>query len=220
MATIESAYYGDEKARRNVTKSLNGKVVGTGIDIDVDEKLIPPFEVVDKTELTKEDERKIKDQASQACGGGADQKCMTATEARLRQTTLTEKETQNNSSANVIKGRRLIVNIRDENGKKRQIVVPDGQKFNMKNISTNSAQGAVLPSVSSIQKQVAIWVGVAVAAAIYVFSVASTYTVFFPLFDYFSIPLIMIALFVPYSGFIMIFGYFMGISAMKSYLDK
>ena len=50
MATIESAYYGDEKARRNITQSLNGKVVGTAIDINVDEKLIPAFEVVDKTE--------------------------------------------------------------------------------------------------------------------------------------------------------------------------
>jgi len=73
MATIESAYYGDEKARRNITKSLNGKVVGTGIDVDVDEKLIPAFEVVDKTELTPDDERKIKDQAMEACANGADQ---------------------------------------------------------------------------------------------------------------------------------------------------
>ena len=220
MATIESAYYGDEKARRNITKSLNGKVVGTGIDVDVDEKLIPAFEVVDKTELTPDDERKIKDQAKEACANGADQKCMTATEARLRQTTLTEKETQTNSSANVIKGRRLIVNIRDEKGRKRQIVVPDGQKFSMKNISTNSTPGAILPSVTSVQKQVAIWIGVAVAAAIYVFSVAATYTIFFPLFDYFAIPLIMLALFVPYSGFMMIFLYFMVISAMKTYLGK
>ena len=220
MATIESAYYGDEKARRNITQSLNGKVVGTAIDINVDEKLIPAFEVVDKTELSTEDVRKIKDQASQACANGADQKCMTATEARMRQAALTEKEAQGNSAANVIKGRRLIVNIRDADGKKRQIVVPDGQKFNMKNLSTNPTKGAVLPSISSLQTQLLIWVGVAVGAAIYVFSVASTYTIFFPILDYFSIPLIMIALFVPYSGFIMIFLYFMVISGMKSYLGK
>jgi hypothetical protein len=220
MATIESAYYGDEKARRNITAALNGKVVGTGIDVDVNEKLIPAFEVVDKTELSPEDVRKIKDQVTRACGNGVDQQCMTATEARLRQTALTEKETQGNSSANVIKGRRLIVNLRDADGKKRQVVVPDGQKFNMANISTNSLKGAALPSMSTLQTQLAIWVGVAVGAAIYVFSVAATYTIFFPILDYFSVPLIMIALFVPYSGFIMIFGYFMSISAMKSYLGK
>ena len=220
MATIESAYYGDEKARRNITKALTGKINGTSIDVDVNEKLIPAFEVVDKTELSLEDERKIKDQTRRACGDGVDQQCMTATEARLRQNALTEKEAQTNSSANVIKGRRLIVNLRDENGKRRQVVVPDGQKFSLQNISTNPAKGAALPSVDTIKQQLILWTGVAVGAAVYVFSVAATYTVFFPLLDYFAIPLIVIALFVPYSGFIMIFGYFMGASAIKSYLGQ
>ena len=220
MATIESAYYGDEKARRNITKALTGKINGTSIDVDVNEKLIPPFEVVNKTELSQEDERKIKDQSKRACGDGVDQQCMTATEARLRQNALTEKEAQSNSSANVIKGRRLIVNLVDENGEKRQVVVPDGQKFSMANLSTNPAKGAELPSVDTIKNQVMIWAGVAVGAAVYVFSVAATYTVFFPILDYFAIPLIVIALFVPYSGFIMIFGYFMGASALKSYLGQ
>lgn len=220
MATIESAYYGDEKARRNITKSLTSKVTGTSIDVDVNEKLIPPFEVVDKTELSMEDERKIKDQAKRACGDGVDLQCMTATEARLRQNALTEKEAQTNSSANVIKGRRLIVNIRDENNKRRQIVVPDGQKFSLKNVSTNSAPGAILPSADTLQKQLLLWTGVAVGALVYVFSVAATYTLFFPILDYFAIPLIVIALFVPYSGFIMIFLYFMGASAIKSYLGQ
>lgn len=220
MATIESAYYGDEKARRNITKALGGKVTGTSIDVDVNEKLIPPFEVVDKTELSREDERKIKDQARRSCGDGVDQQCMTATEARLRQNVLTEKEAQSNSGANVIKGRRLIVNLRDENGKRRQVVVPDGQKFSMKNVSTNNVAGAALPSVDTLQKQLFLWTGVAVAAAVYVFSVAATYTLFFPLLDYFAVPLIVIALFVPYSGFMMIFFYFMGASAVKSYLGQ
>ena len=220
MATIESAYYGDEKARRNITKSLTGKINGTNIDLEVNEKLIPAFEVVNKTELSTEDERKIKDQAKRTCGDGVDQQCMTATEARLRQNALTEKEPQSNSSANVIKGRRLIVNLVDENGKRRQVVVPDGQKFTMSNISTNPAKGAALPSVDTLKQQAVIWAGVAVGAAVYVFSVAATYTVFFPILDYFAIPLIVVALFVPYSGFIMIFGYFMGASAIKSYLGQ
>ena len=220
MATIESAYYGDEKARRNITKALTGKINGTSIDVDVNEKLIPAFEVVDKTELSLEDERKIQEHTRRACSDGVDQQCMTATEARLRQNALTEKEAQTNSSANVIKGRRLIVNLRDENGKRRQVVVPDGQKFSLQNISTNPAKGAALPSVDTIKQQLILWTGVAVGAAVYVFSVAATYTVFFPLLDYFAIPLIVIALFVPYSGFIMIFGYFMGASAIKSYLGQ
>jgi hypothetical protein len=133
---------------------------------------------------------------------------------------LAEKDAQSNSSANVIKGRRLIVNLRDENGRRRQVVVPDGQKFTLNNVSTNSAVGAALPSADTMQKQLFTWTGVAVGAAVYVFSVAATYTLFFPLLDYFAIPLIVIALFIPYSGFMMIFLYFMGASAIKSYLGQ
>jgi hypothetical protein len=41
MAYIESAFYGDEKSQRNATKVLGDKVLGTTIDLDVNEKLIP-----------------------------------------------------------------------------------------------------------------------------------------------------------------------------------
>jgi hypothetical protein len=219
MAYIESAYLGDEKARRNVTKVLNDKIENRALNVDVNEKLIPPFETTPKTELTLEDERKIKDTASRACGGGIDQDCMRATEARLRQTTLTDKESKANSSANVIQGRRLTVNMVDEKGVRRQVVVPDGQKFTLNNVASGRP-GDTLPSLNSLQQQLLVWFGVAVGTAIYVFSVAATYTIFFPMLDYFAIPLIVIALFVPYSGFLMIMGYYGFQSAMKTYLGQ
>lgn len=219
MVYIESAYLGDEKSRRNVTKVLNNKVEGTSLDVDVDEKLIPPFEIVDKTQLTAEDESRIKDDAKKACGDGVDQSCMKATQARLRQSALVEKEAKSNSSANVIQGRRLTVNIVDDNGVKRRVVVPDGQKFSLKNVS-GGRPGDTLPSLSAIQQQTLIWVGIAVGTAVYVFSVAATYTIFFPMLDMFAIPLIIISLFVPYSGFIMIAGYYGVQSAMKTYLGQ
>ena len=220
MVYIESAYLGDEKSRRNVTKVLNNKVEGTALNVDVNEKLIPPFETVDKTELSLEDERKIKDNAKKACGDGVDQSCMTATEARLRQAALTEKEAKSNSSANVIQGRRLTVNIVDDNGVKRQVVVPDGQKFSLTNVSSSGRPGDTLPTLSALQQQALIWVGIAVATAVYVFSVAATYTIFFPMLDSFAIPLIIIALFVPYSGFLMILGYYGVQSGLKTYLGQ
>lgn len=219
MAYIESAYLGDEKARRNVTKVLNDKIENRSLNVDVNEKLIPPFETTPKTELTLEDERKIKDNAKKACGDGIDQNCMTATEARLRQAALVEKETKANSSANVIQGRRLTVNIVDENGRRRQIVVPDGQKFTLNNVASGRP-GDTLPSAKSMQQQLLVWTGVAVGTLFYVFSVAATYTIFFPMLDYFAIPLIVIALFVPYSGFLIILGYYGFQSAMKTYLGQ
>jgi hypothetical protein len=219
MVYIESAYLGDEKSRRNVTNVLNNKVEGTSLNVDVNEKLIPPFETVDKTELSLEDERRIKDNAKKACGDGVDQSCMKATEARLRQSALTDKEAKSNSSANVIQGRRLTVNIVDDKGIPRQVVVPDGQKFSLNNVSSGRP-GDTLPSLSALQQQAVIWVGIAVGTAVYVFSVAATYTIFFPMLDMFAIPLILIALFVPYSGFIMILGYYGIQGAMKTYLGQ
>jgi hypothetical protein len=219
MVYIESAYLGDEKSRRNVTTVLNNKVEGTSLNVDVNERLIPAFETVTKTDLTLEDERRIKDNAKKACGDGVDQQCMTATEARLRQSALTEKEAKSNSSANVIQGRRLTVNIVDDNGVRRQVVVPDGQKFSLKNVSSGRP-GDTLPTLSALHQQMLIWVGVAVGTAVYVFSVAATYTIFFPMLDSFAIPLIIIALFVPYSGFLMILGYYGVQSGLKTYLGQ
>jgi hypothetical protein len=121
MAYIESAFYGDEKSQKNTTKVLADKILGTTIDVDVNEQLIPAFEDADKVEITSLEEKKIREQAAQACGG-VDQDCIRKTEATLRQQALAEKQKQSNSAATAIKGRRLTVNIIDENGKIAEII--------------------------------------------------------------------------------------------------
>jgi hypothetical protein len=220
MAYIESAFYGDEKSQRNATKVLKDKVTGTGLDLDVNEQLIPPFEVVDKVELSSKEEKKIREEASRQCNG-VDEDCFRKTEDKLRQNALIEKQSQANSSATAIKGRRLTVNIIDENGERRRIVVPDGQKFKLENVTVNDPKKGPLqvPSKEYIQNQMSLIAGIVFSTLIYVFSIAATYTLFVPNTVLFiSIPAVALSVFVPYSGYFLVFGYFAFKSAVNTYV--
>ena len=220
MAFIESAFYGDEKSQRNATKVLSDKVLGATLDLDVNEQLIPPFEVAEKVEITTAEEKRIREQAASRCGG-VDQECIRTTEATLRQNALTAKQAQANSSATAIKGRRLTVNIIDENNKRRRIVIPDGQKFKLDNVSLNDPKKGPfqVPSAESIQNRFKLLGSLVLSTLVYVFSVAATYTLFMrktgPLV---TAPLVAISVFIPYSGYVLIFLYFMFISAVDTYV--
>lgn len=221
MAYIESAFYGDEKSQRNATKILGDKVMGTMIDVDVNSSLIPALAVTDKVEITNLEEKKIREQAAAACGG-VDQECVKRTEARLRQEALAAKQRDASSSAAMIKGPRLTVNIIDENGKRKRLVVPDGQKFTMDNISVNDPRkGPVqLPSGDYIQNQFKLAGSLVLSTLIYVFSVAATYTLFMQTkLQYMAaVPLTAIAVFIPYSGYVLIFLWFMFNSAVNTFV--
>jgi hypothetical protein len=221
MAFIESAFYGDEKSQRNATKVLGDKVLGTTLDLDVNEQLIPPFEVAEKVEITSLEEKRIREQAAARCGG-VDQDCIRKTEATLRANALAAKQQQANSSATAIKGRRLTVNIIDENGQRRRIVVPDGQKFKLDNVSVNDPKKGPLqvPSMEYIQNQFKLLGSLVLSTTIYVFSVAATYVLFMQT-DFnllLAVPATAIAVFIPYSGYALIFLFFMFNSAVKTYV--
>lgn len=220
MADIESAFIGDEKAMRNVTKVLADKILGTSIEVDVNENLIPPFVEAPETSLTSSDERKIQEAAAKQCGGN-DQECITAKSAALRQEALAAKERQANSSANVIKGRRLTVNIIDENGKRRRVIVPDGQKFKMSNISSSDPRkGLQVPTLDYIQNQFTMLGRLTLETFVYVFGIILTFTVFSVYFGnpLFALPLVVIAVFIPYSGYIMVFGFYLFKTAVNTYV--
>lgn len=179
MVYIDSAYFGDEKSFRNITKSFLGKVSGDTIDVLADEKLIPPFEVSDKTELDNLDQRRIREDAVRACGGEADQECLERTRLKLSQERLREKEREIERK-NIVKGRRLTVNIVDDQGRRRQIVVPDGQQFTLSGITSINpgAKGLGLPERSEIQKKFWSLLTIVVLVFFYVFGIAISYTVF------------------------------------------
>jgi hypothetical protein len=227
MATtfLESAFYGDEKTTRNVLKVLQDKLMGTSINVDVNDKIIPPFEVVDKTELTTSEERKIRRQATESCGG-VDQQCIQTTESRLRQDALAAKQRQNNLNQAAIKGKRLTVTVLEvgANGQttRRKIVIPEGQKFDLQNVSvTDPRKPMELPPFEYYRNQLFMAGGVALAAGLWAFSILATYTVFSRPetgIGLFAIIPTVIAFFVPYSGYAMIFLYYMFRSAVDTYV--
>lgn len=222
MSYIESAYYGDEKAMRKITSVLADKILGTTLDVDVDEKLIPPFEVTERTELTSQEIRKIREAAAAQCGGN-DQECINAKEAQLRADGLAAKERVANSGATVIKGRRLTVNVIDENGQRRRLVIPDGQKFKLDNVSANDPRKGPLqlPKWEYIQNQFKLMGALVLSTAVYIFGIVATYTVFMQEFKQkflFVIPLVAISVFIPFSGYVMIFLYYLLNGAINRYL--
>jgi hypothetical protein len=222
MAFIESAFYGDETSQRNATKVLRDKILGTSVEVDVNEKLIPPFEVAQKVSITKDEEEEIREKAVSQCGG-VDQECVRAAMAQLRATRMIDKQRESNSSATAIKGRRLTVNIIDENNKRRRIVIPDGQTFALENLAVaDPTKGFTqLPPISYIQNQAMLIGALIISTTLYVFGVAATYTLFMQKAGFMvALPATIVAIFIPYSGYVMIFLYFMGVSAINTYVGR
>lgn len=219
MAYIVSAFYGDEKSQKDVTKVLSDKILGTTLDIDVNEQLIPPFEVTNKVELDAKEEKKIRADAEKACGG-VDQVCIDRTEATLRQDKLAEK--QNQGSGQVIKGRRLTLNYIDENGKRVRKVIVDGQKFKMDNIAASDPKKSAVPSSSYIQNQFKLLGMLVLSTLVYVFSVAATYTLFMRERAGILLagPATVIAIFIPYSGYVLMFLYYMFGGAVRTFTGE
>jgi hypothetical protein len=222
---LESAFYGDEKTARNVLKVLQDKLMGTTISTKVDDNIIPPFEVVDRTDLSTAEERRIRRQATDACGG-VDQQCIESTEARLRQDALAAKQRQNNANQGAIKGKRLTVSVvevgADGKSTRRKIVIPEGQMFDLKNVAVmDPRKPFALPPLEYYRNQLFMAGSVALAAGIWAFSILATYTVFSRPesgIGLFAIIPTVIAVFVPYSGFAMIFLFYMFRSAVDTYV--
>lgn len=218
MVFIESAFLGDEQGMRNVTKVLNDKIIGSSINVPVNDKLIPPFEVVDKTDLTKEETRTIRAQAEKACGG-PDQSCVEAKMAELSQIALNAKSSASNSSANVIKGRRLTVNVLDDNGKRRRMVVPDGHDFKIDGLSPTDPRkpDQAVPDFNYFKGQFIEFSATAVLTFVWVFGIVATFALFARAgFGYIAWALAGVAFLLPGSGYVMIFLYFV----LKSFVDN
>jgi hypothetical protein len=218
MVYIESAFLGDEKDARDVSKVLRDKVVGSSIKVPVDNKLIPAFVVTNKTKLEKEDERKIRESAERMCGG-ADQQCMEAKTAELTQQVLITKSSEASSTANIVRGRRLTVTVMDENGKRNRIVVPEGQLFELDGISSLDPRKpqSALPTFDTMKNQIYEFATVVVVTFFWAFSVVATYALFARMgWGYGAWALALVAFMIPGSGYFIILGYF----GFQSFVDK
>jgi hypothetical protein len=223
---IESAYYGDERSFANITKSLASKIMGGVLDVTADAQLKPTFEAAPETRLDNRDEKRIREQAAQACGGEADQACMERTRVKLSEERLREKEMEDMSKS-VIKGDRLTLNIIDENGKRRKLVTPAGQKVRLENVRSDK-QVTALPTMDKLQENAVMIVTVIVSTFFWVFSVVAVYTLFMrqyestgrDIFRMVAYGTAAASILFPGLGFLIILGYF-GMSAfLKEYIAK
>ena len=198
---------------------------GGVLDVTADEKLIPAFEVTQKTELSNKDDKVIRDQAVKLCSE-ADQKCLDATMSKLRQERLQEKQQETLNPATTIKGRRLTVNVRDDKNKLRTLIVPDGQKFKLEGITTTDPKNKEfqLPSMSDIESKSWIVVGVIAAAFVYVFSIAAVYGIFMrealatgkDSYRMIGYGAMVVSVIIPYSGYVIMLFWF----GMKSFVKE
>jgi hypothetical protein len=217
MVYIESAFWGDEKSTKNVTQVLNDRITGNKITVDkVDDSLIPAFTVAPKGELSKEDVRKIRERAQKLCGG-PDQDCVRLRTSELTQEALRAKANDEITSgvADIIKGKRLTVNVRDQNGKLVRKVVPENGKFELDGLSAKT-DGKPVPTMTTLREWFFSFVTTSIGAFVWVFGVVATYTIFSRMgWKYVAPILAFIAFIVPGSGYFFIIGYF----GMKSFAD-
>lgn len=210
---LESAYYGDEKAFANITKTLVNKIVGGVLDVTASSDLKPTFEAAPETRLDVRDEKRIREEAVTACGGEADQACLERTRVKLSEERLREKENEDLSKS-VIKGDRLTLNVID-NGRRRKLVTPAGQKLRLENLaggSAKSADGMPTIKMDEVQKYTLDIVTIVVSTFFWVFSVVAVYTIFMRQYestgkDYYRIVAYGAAAFsllVPGSGYVII----------------
>ena len=199
--TIESAYYGDERSSVNITNSLTNKVSGGVLDVTADASLRPTFEAAPETTLDAGDIKKIEEQTVQACGGTADQACIERTRLILSEQRLREKEKED-TSASVIKGERLTLNITDANGKRRTLVTPGGQKLRVENVEGVSSEASG-PTLTAFQNTAIGIFTITISTFLYALSVLIVWTrVQSGLVKF---PLLIASVIFPYSGFLFVF---------------
>ncbi len=208
---IQSAHLGDERARRNITDSLIGRVSGGKLDVLVDSSLIPVVQTAGEIRLSREEEEGARNEAERACGGAGDMSCMEMKTQEFKRQRLKEKENEGQSTANIIKGRRLTVTLSDG----RTLEVPEGQHFKLNDIKTTADTKSALPiSLPNIQLgktalELIKALGVVVSVGLYAFSILITYKAFIQTgYTWQTYVATAVAVFFPLSGFFIVLGFF------------
>lgn len=228
MAYIKSASLGDERSTQDVTKSLNDKIQGGKIQVVANSSLIPMFEVGAKVSLSPDEEAEIKQQAEKQCGSANDSNCIDAMDSKLRQSKMEEKKQQQQSSAFLVKGRRLTVTYVDEKGQERTVIVPEGQEFKLDKLEKRDKQsmqnpfampkferGSYLPSISGTALEFLKVIGIILGVFFYAFSIIATYKTFIQSgFTWIGYAATAAAVFFPYSGYVIMLIFF----AVKEYI--
>lgn len=211
---ILSAYYGDSQGRKNVTKTVKEAVQRGDSEIVASNSLIPFLESTETIELTQEEMDEARREAEKQCGNANDSNCIRARSEEFQKKRLKEKEFESQSTANAIKGRRLEMEIM-ENGKKKTITIPDGNKYPLPQ-TAKEGLGFQLPSLSGTVVE-GLKIGTTILATfIYVFSIIATYRTFIEGgYTRIGYAATAAAIFIPYSGFLLMFAFFAITTYMK-----
>lgn len=194
--TIKQATWGDESATTDVTNVLQEKASSGYMDLTADPSIVPsitldPPKTVSLTDGDKEEAKRF---ALEQCGGGNDTKCVTQRSASYEATLLQKRVAEQNSSKDIIKGRRLTVTFVDENGVEKTIQVPDGQKLKIGSPPVSVDTGDLLGKVRTIVTTV-------LMTGLWVFSVIVTYRTFIAAgWMYSGYAATAVAVLIPYSG--------------------
>lgn len=204
MVVIKNASFGDEKSSVDVTKSVLSKESGGKVEVLANSSLVSMFDTA--VELDDFDEEDIRAEAEEQCGNANDTGCMNATMNKLRQTRMEEKKTEVNTNLGVLKGKRLTVEVEDDEGKTKQIITPAEQMFTLEGLEQKKSNFKMPEvTVSSTITSVLKWLATSLALFIYVFSIVSTYRTFidkeYPL--YVAYAALALAVVVPYSGLVL-----------------
>jgi hypothetical protein len=210
--TVKQATWGDEKSARDITKSIQKLVKdGSSLDITAGSHLVPSVTLnPNVANLTDDDKKDIKDEAIKKCQGNAnDTACIALQSANLEATLLQTKIAEQNSSANIISGRRLTLDIVDANGNEQTVMIPDGQEF--KSGSAPSSKAVVKPKPESSTLSTILpylttgtgYVATALLTILWAFSIVVTYRVLV-LAGHITAAYVLtaLAIFIPYSGLV------------------
>lgn len=202
---INSAMWGDEQSSTDITKSIQDKASGGYLDTVANNSLVPYVDIFGtntSVTLSDSDKANIALQATKACGTASDEKCMTFQTNQLETAMLQKKISEQQSSANVVKGRRLTVTYTDRaTGLQRTVAIPDGQPAQLGKPPVVALP--TMPTLSgSLMSGLSIF-GYVIGIALYVFSIAIAWRVMMlGGHNRTAYALTLLAIIVPYSGLV------------------
>jgi len=202
---INQATWGDETATTDITQSMQDKAKPGYLDLVADNTLVPALDLLSGSKnvtLSDSEKADIKTQATNICGSASDDKCIKFQTNQLESASLQKKVAEQQSSANIITGRRLTLTYTDDQtGQQRTVAIPDGQKVKFGTAPTVklpdfTPSGTVLASLSVVSQ--------IVMTLLYVFSIGATYRLLI-LTGHTIVAYVLtaIAIVIPYSGLIM-----------------
>lgn len=175
---INQATWGDETSATDITADLQKQASGGYLSTTANNSLVPLVGMVTgsntKVVLSESEKTDITTQATAACGGGADQKCVAYHTNQLQSAKLQEKASAQQSSANIVTGRRLTVTYTDsKTGVQKTVAVPDGQAVTLGTPPALSLPA--MPTLSGTMFTGLTTVGTIIAFLLYVLSIAISY---------------------------------------------